>query len=105
MRIVIKKHLSLIVVSCAAALFSSQALAGHCDADLANVQQRLSQPTRASANALEAAAALVEAAIPTCQYEAAELAVAPPDSPLLQPGYVTVGQSMLVNSLELIDTK
>jgi hypothetical protein len=101
-----KKHANLMVLSCAAALLlGGPALADHCTADLSKVQQRLAQPTSASANALEAAAALVQSAITTCQYEAAEIAVAPPDSPILQPGYITVGQSMLVNSLQLIDVR
>jgi hypothetical protein len=101
-----KKHANLTLWSCAAALLlSGPALANHCSADLTKVQQRLTQPTSASANALEAAAALVQGAITTCQHEAAEMAAAPPDAPFLQPGYVTVGQSMLVNSLQLIDLR
>jgi hypothetical protein len=101
-----KKHANLTLLSCAAALLlSGPALADHCSADLTKVQQRLSQPTSATANALEAAAALVQGAITTCQYEAAEIAAALPDAPIRQPGYVTVGRSMLVNSLQLIDVR
>jgi hypothetical protein len=101
-----KKHANLTLLSCAAALLlSGPALANHCSADLKQVQQRLSQPTSASANALEAAAALVQGAVTTCQHEEAEIAAALPGAPILQPGYVTVGRSMLVNSLQLIDAK
>ena len=101
-----KKYPNLMVLSCTAALLlSGPALADHCSADLTNVQQRLSQPTSATANALEAAAALVQSAITTCRYEAAEIAAAPPDAPILQPGYVTVGRSLLANSLQLIDVR
>ena len=99
-----KKHANLTLLSCAAALLlSGTALANHCAADLTQVQLRLSQPTSASANALEAAAALVQGATTTCQLEQAEIAAAPLDAPIRQPGYVTVGRSMLVNSLQLID--
>ena len=101
-----KKHANLMVLSCAAMmLLSGQALANHCSADLTKVQQRLSQPTSASANALEAATSLVQGAITTCEYEAIEIAAAPPDAPILQPGYVTIGQSMLLNSFQLIDVR
>ena len=99
-----KKHACLTLLSCVAMLLSGPALAAdHCAADLARVQQRLSQPTSASANALEAAAALVQSAITACDQEEVEIAAAPPDAPIRQPGYVTVGRSMLVNSLQLID--
>ena len=99
-----KKHANLTLLSCAAALLlSSPALANHCAADLTQVQQRLSQPTSATANALEAATALVQGAVTTCQHEEAEIAAALPDAPIVQPGYITVGRSMLVNSLQLID--
>ena len=51
-----KKHANLTLLSCAAVLLlSGPALANHCAADLTKVQQRLSQPTSASTNALEAA--------------------------------------------------
>jgi len=100
-----KKHANLMVLCCAAALFSSQALANHCDADLTRVQLRLSQPTSANANALEAAAGLVQIAITTCEYEAVEIATALPDDPIRQPDYITVGRSELINALKLIDVR
>ena len=101
-----KKHANLTLLSCAAVLLlSGPALANHCAADLTQVQQRLSQPTSASANALEAASALVQGAVTTCQLEETEIAAAPPDALIRQPGYVTVGRSMLVNSLQLIDVR
>jgi hypothetical protein len=101
-----KKHAHLMLLSCAALLLSGPALAAdHCAADLANVQQRLSQPTSASANALEAAAALVQSAIAACGDEEAEIAAAPPDAPIRQPGYVTIGRSLLLNALQLIDVR
>ena len=100
-----KKCLNLLALSCAAALFSGPALAGHCDADLTSVQQRLAQPTSATANALEAAAGLVQVAITTCEYEAVEIAAAPADDAIRQSGYITVGRSMLLNALQLIDVE
>ena len=101
-----KKHANLTLLSCAAALLlSGPALADHCGADLTKVQQRLSQPTSASTNALEAAVALVQTAIPACQHEEAQIAAAPADDPIRQLGYVTVGRSILANSFELIDAK
>jgi hypothetical protein len=100
-----KKHANLIVLSCAAALFGGQALANHCDADLTKVQLRLSQPTSATTNALEAAAGLVQAAIATCEYEAVEIAAAPADDPIRQPDYITIGRSELINALQLIGGK
>ena len=101
-----KKHANLRLLSCAAALLlSGPALADHFAADLTKVQQRLSQPTSASINTLEAAVALVERGIAACGYEQAEIAAAPPDAPIRQLGYVTVGRSMLANSLQLIDVR
>jgi hypothetical protein len=101
-----KKYANLMVLSCAAAmLLSGQALADHCSADLTKVQQRLSQPTSATANALEAAAALVQGAVTTCQHEEAEIAAAPLDALIRLPGYVTVGRSTLVNAFQLVDGK
>ena len=99
-----KKRANLTLLSCAASLLlTGPALADHCAAGLNAVQLRLSQPTSASANALEAAAALVQSAITACDQEEVEIAAAPPDAPIRQPGYVTVGRSMLANSLQLID--
>jgi hypothetical protein len=101
-----KKHPNLMLLSCAALLLvSSPALANHCAADLAEVQQRLSEPTSASANALEAAAALVQSALTACDHEEAEIVAAPADAAIREPGYVTVGRSMLVNALQLIDVR
>jgi hypothetical protein len=100
-----KKHATLIVSSFAAVLLSSPVLADHCSADLANVQLRLSQPTNATANALEAAAGLVQKAIPTCQDEAVVIAASPLDDPIRQPDYITVGRSELINAYQLIDAK
>ena len=99
-----KKYPYLSLVSCATLLLlSSPALAGHCDADLTAVQQRLTMPTSASANALEAAAALVASAGTACRLEEAEIAASPQDDPMRQPDYVTVGRSMLAASLQLFD--
>jgi hypothetical protein len=101
-----KKLANLTLLSCAAALLlSGPALADHCAADLTKVQQRLSQPTSASINALEAAVALVERGIAACGYEEVEIAAALPDAPIRQLGYVTVGRSMLTNSFQLIDVR
>ena len=101
-----KKRAALTLLSCAASLLlSGPALADHCGGDLTRVQQRLSQPTTASANAVEAAAALVQSAITACEHEEAEIAAASDDAPIRQPGYVTVGRSMLINSLELVDVQ
>ena len=101
-----KKHANLTLLSCAALLLlSSPALADHCATDLTKVQQRLSQPTTASINALEAAVALVERGIAACGHEEAEIAASAPDAPIRQLGYVTVGRSMLVNSFQLIDVR
>jgi hypothetical protein len=97
-----KKHAKLIVLSCAV-LFSGPALANHCDGDLAKVQQRLSQPTSATANALEAATGLVQIAVTTCEYEAVDIAAAPPDDPIRQPEYITVGRSELMSAYQLIN--
>ena len=99
-----KNYRYLSLVSCATLLsLSGPALAGHCDADLATVQQRLTRPTSASANALEAVAALVASATTACRSEETEIAAAPLDDHMRQPDYVTVGRSMLAASLQLID--
>lgn len=101
-----KKHVNLITLSCTAALLlSGPALADHCSADLGKVQLRLSQPTTATANALEAAAGLVQLAITTCEQEAVNIDAAPADDPIRQPDYITVGRSELMNALQLISGK
>jgi hypothetical protein len=102
-RIAMTKHANLIMLSCTAVLLlSGPALADHCSADLGKVQQRLSQPTNATANALEAAAGLVQLALTTCEQEAVDIAAAAPDDPIRQPDYITVGRSELMNALQLL---
>jgi hypothetical protein len=93
---------TIAVCATLALLLAGGAQANHCDADLADAELALSTATVAvEANALDAADALIEQSITTCEYEEEQLANAEPDSPMADPDYVTVGQSMLINATQL----
>lgn len=86
-------------------LLASPALANHCDADVANAQTVADLASNVESNALDAAAALLPAALEACRQEEIQLASAEFDSPMREPGYVSVGQSMLINITQLISTQ
>lgn len=93
---------TIAVCATLAMLMAGGAQANHCDADLADAELALSTATVAvETNALDAADALIEHAITACEYEEDQLASAEPDSPMADPDYVTVGQSMLINATQL----
>ncbi|MDH3242183.1 MAG: hypothetical protein OEO83_16125 [Alphaproteobacteria bacterium] len=89
----------------AALLFAGPALANHCDDDIADVEWALGGPTTAGPNQVEAAEALLDDGAVACRHEEDELASADPDSPLLDPDFVTLGRSMLINAKDLLDGK
>ncbi|MCP8688463.1 hypothetical protein [Marinobacterium sedimentorum] len=93
---------TIAVCAALAMLMAGGAQANHCDADLADAELALGAATIAvEANALDAADALIEQSISVCEYEEDQLATAEPDSPMVDPDYVTVGQSMLINATQL----
>ncbi len=93
---------TIAVCATLALLMAGGARASHCDADLADAELALSTAAfTIEPNALDAADALVDQAITTCEYEEDQLATAEPDSPMADPDYVTVGQSMLINATQL----
>lgn len=93
---------TIAVFAAVAMLMAGSAQANHCDADLGDAELTLSAATvTIEPNALEAADALIEQSISVCEYEEDLLANAEPDSPMADPDYVTVGQSMLINAKEL----
>jgi hypothetical protein len=93
---------TIAVCATVAMLMAGGAQANHCDADLANAELALSTATETiEPNALDAADALIEQSISVCEYEEEQLATAEPDSPMADPDYVTVGQSMLINAAQL----
>ena len=83
-------------------LLAGPAQANHCDIDVAEVESLLVAPLTDDANKLDAAEALLGHAISACAQEEQELAEAALDSPMLDPDYVTLGLSMLINAQQLV---
>lgn len=94
---------TLVVCTTAAMLFAGPALAGHCDANIADVQWALDGTTTVELNVLEAAEALLAHSLVVCSFEEDQLATAEVDSPEADPDYVSLGQSMLINAEELLN--
>ncbi|ANG64683.1 hypothetical protein A8C75_20850 [Marinobacterium aestuarii] len=93
---------TIAVCATLALLLAGSAQANHCDADLADAEQAIgTAAVTLEPNALDAADALVDHAITACEAEEDQLATAEPDSPMADPDYVTVGQSMLINATQL----
>jgi hypothetical protein len=88
-----------------AMLLAGPALANHCSADFANVQSAANQATSLQPNVVSAVEALVPVALEACRNEALAMASAEPGSPMLEPNYVSVGQSMLINAADLLSGK
>lgn len=86
-------------------MLSGPALAGHCDSDMIAAQAAFNQAYQIETNVLDAAAALLDSAVVACQQEETMLASVEFDSPMLEPNYVSVGQSMLINVTELISSQ
>ncbi|MFZ3205895.1 MAG: hypothetical protein WA161_18760 [Pseudomonas sp.] len=85
-----------------AMLLSGPALANHCDVDAAEAQNAVNYATYIEPNVLAAATVLFDDALEACQLEEEQLASAEPGSPMLEPDYVSVGQSMLINVTALV---
>lgn len=92
----------LVAFAATAMLIAGSARADHCDADVADVQLALSAASGVEDNAFDAAEALLEHAQVVCSFEEEQLATAEADSPMTDPDYISVGQSMLINAVELL---
>ena len=88
-----------------ALLLAGPALANHCDATFADAQSAVDHASNVESNAVDAAAALLPAALEACRQEELQLASVEFDSPMREPGYVSVGQSMLINVTELLGNR
>ncbi|MDP3847493.1 MAG: hypothetical protein Q8R10_13835 [Pseudomonas sp.] len=88
-----------------ALLLAGPALANHCAANFADTQSAIDHANNVEANALGAATVLLPAALEACQLEELQLANAEFDSPTREPGYVSVGQSILINITELLGNR
>ncbi|WP_154067094.1 hypothetical protein [Pseudomonas sp. CC6-YY-74] len=97
--------LSLYAWAAIGTLLTGPALANHCAADLTNVQNAANQATSAQPNVLGAVEALVPAALEACRNEELAMASAELGSLMLEPDYVSVGQSMLINAADLLNGK
>lgn len=85
-------------------LLSSPVLANHCDANFDDAQVAIDNAYSLAPNVEDAMATLLPAAIEACRLEEETLANAEPGSIMLEPGYVSVGQSMLINVTALATT-
>jgi hypothetical protein len=94
--------LSLYLWPVIATLLAGPALANHCDADAAAAQNAVNYSAYIEPNVLETATALFYDALEACQVEEEEMANAEFGSPMLEPDYVSVGQSMLINVTQLV---
>jgi hypothetical protein len=94
--------LSLYLWPVAAMLLASPALADHCAANAAEAQNAVNYATYIEPNVLDAATALFDDALEACRLEEEQLATAEFGSPMLEPDYVSVGQSMLINVTALV---
>lgn len=92
----------LLACACTALLLASPASANHCDSEMMEVQWQLDGSGHRDPNRVDAAEQLLVRAAQACLQENEQIMSAEPDSPLLEPGYVTVGQSMLINAKELL---
>ncbi len=88
-----------------ALLLAGPALANHCDANYADAQAAIDNAYSLEPNVEDAVAALLPAAIEACRLEEEQLASAEFGSPMLEPDYVSVGQSMLINVTALVSAR
>jgi hypothetical protein len=95
--------LSLHLCAIAVLLTAGPALADHCAAHLASVQGAANRATSVQPNVLSAVEALVPAALEACGKEELTMTSAESGSPMLEPNYVSVGQSMLINAADLLN--
>ncbi len=92
----------LLACTCTALLLTAPTSANHCDSDMIEVQWLLDGSGNIEPNRVEAAEHLLVRADDACRQENEQILNAELDSPLLDPEYVTVGQSMLINAGELL---
>lgn len=97
--------LSLYLWPVVAMLLANSALAGHCDAEAAEAQNAVNYAAYIEPNVLDAATALFDDALEACRLEEQQLAIAEFGSPMLEPDYVSVGQSMLINITALVSAQ
>lgn len=83
-------------------LLSGQVMAGHCDTEMIEAQVALNQAYQIETNVHDAVSALLDSAAEACSQEEVYLATVEIDSPTLDPDYISVGQSMLINVTQLV---
>jgi hypothetical protein len=83
-------------------LLADPALANHCDANFDDAQAAIDNAYSLEPNVEDTVAALLPAAIEACRLEEQAFATAEVGSPKLEPDYVSVGQSMLINVTQLV---
>lgn len=94
--------LSLHVWPVVAMLLAGPALADHCATNFAEAQAAIDRAYSVAPNVQDAVAALLPAALEACHQEEEQLASAEFGSPMLEPDYLSVGQSMLINITALV---
>ena len=93
-----------VVCAATAMLVATPAFAGHCDAELDALDQALATAWDVEQNAFDAAEAVREDALKSCDLEAA-IAAEDPESPLNDPTYISLGQSMLIAAQNVLQPK
>lgn len=88
-----------------AMLLTGPALAGHCDAEMAEAQTAANYATYLEPNVEDVAGALFQSALEACRLEEIQMANAEFDSPMLAPDYVSIGQSILINITALVSAQ
>ena len=94
--------LSLHAWAVVAMLLAGPALADHCYVNLDDAQAAIDNAYSLEPNVEDAVAPLLPAALEACRLEEQELANPEAGSPMLEPDYVSVGQSMLINVTALV---
>ena len=89
----------------AAMLVSGPGLAGHCDVEVAEAQAAAHYAGHLEPNVQDAVTVLFEDALEACRQEDERLATGGLEQQMLEPDYLSVGQSMLINIVEMIGAK
>ncbi len=92
---------AILASTTAVLLLAGPAQAYHCENKIAEVELLLAAPATDDANLLDTAEALLAHGIAVCEQEEQQLADAEPDSPMLDPDYVTIGQANLIHAGQL----
>lgn len=95
---------SIPVWATTAMVLAGPALAGHCDAEVAEAQAAANYAVHLEPNVLDAVTVLFQDALEACRQEDERLATVGLEPPMLEPDYLSVGQSMLINITTLVST-